>query len=589
MYILGLAFGFHDASAALLKDSTIVAAAAEERFSRQKHDPGFPGQAIDFCLGEGGITGGDLDAVVLHEEIETKFDRIVHSGLTRFVERPSYLEEATRRWIVAGRFDAVDRVAAALSLPAERIQTVPHHTAHAASAFFASPFDTATVVTLDGVGEYEAMTVSIGRGNCLEKLYADELPQSLGLFYSAFTAYLGFEVNEGEYKVMGLAAFGEPRFAEKVRLLLRLEPGGHLSVDERFFEFLTPEDRPYTDRLIECFGPPRTPDSPFIPGDRCQPPKNDLELASRRYADIAASVQLVCEEAIVHVVEQAVRRTGVADVCLAGGVALNSLANGKLQRRLTGRLFVQPAAGDGGTSLGAALYHAHAVCRLPRRVETEPTALLGRDYTADDVKQALRRGSVRCGRTWSDEELVEVVASRLAEGAVVGMCRGRFEWGPRALGARSILANPTIASMQQVVNEKIKLREPFRPFAPAVLDDRASEFFEIREPYGLHSLEYFMLSIACVRPEQRSRIPAVTHVDGTARLQLVNRSTSPFFYRLIERFAFYTGVPVLLNTSFNQRGEPIVGSPWDALWTFAWSGLDLLAVGNTTVEKSELS
>lgn len=574
MNILGLAFGFHDASAALLRDGAIICAAAEERFTRRKHDAALPARAIAFCLAEGGLTPSDLDAVVLHEHASVKFDRVVHAALRQDPPAAAYVERTVAAWIAQGKFDPAGRVAAMLRIPADRIHAVEHHAAHAASAFFASPFHQATVVTMDGVGEYEAITVSAGREGRLEKLDAVEVPHSLGLFYSAFTAFLGFEVNEGEYKVMGMAAFGQPRFANRIRPLLRLDSDGRLMVDERYFEFLTPEDTPFTPALVDLLGPPRVPESDVIHG---------------HYADVAASVQLVVEEAIFHVVEHAVRRTGIDDVCLAGGVALNSLANGKLQSRLRGRLYVQPAAGDGGASLGAALYHAHVVCGVPRLPETGATALLGKAYDAIDVEDALRRGSVpRVHRFGSEDDLLTAVAQHLADGAIVGLCRGRFEWGPRALGARSILANPALPDMQRIVNEKIKFREPFRPFAPAVLDHRANEYFDTPAPYGLHSPEYFMLSVATVKASHRHDIPAVTHVDGTARVQLVNRATNPAFHRLLELFEAITGVPILLNTSFNLRGEPVVASPWDALWTFGWSGLDVLVIGDVLVDKSEL-
>ncbi|HEY3384845.1 MAG TPA: carbamoyltransferase C-terminal domain-containing protein [Vicinamibacterales bacterium] len=589
MYILGLAFGFHDASAALLSDGEVVAAALEERFTRRKHDPDLPRRAIDYVLSEGRITSADLDTVVLHESAPKKFDRVVHSAASNLPAGAAYLEKTVRSWMAHGKFDVRRRVADAVGVPLDRIHSVEHHAAHAASAYFASAFDSATVVTMDGVGEYEAATVWTGRGSRLEKLYSMNIPHSLGLFYSAFTAFLGFEVNEGEYKVMGMAGFGDPRSVDRIVPLLRLEDDGMLSLDTGYFEFLTPEDRPYTSRLTDLLGPARTPDSPFSVGDRQRPASSDLETTSRHYADLAASVQSVVEQAIFHVVESAVRRTGLPDVCLAGGVALNSLANGKLQRRMSGRLYVQPAAGDAGTSLGAALFYAHAERALPRRGALT-TAFLGPDYGQDDVDAALRRGSVRRSHRFEEEdELLRTVARRLAEGAVVGVCRGRFEWGPRALGARSILANPTIPEMQRLVNEKIKFREPFRPFAPAVLDDRAREFFDLLPPFGLESPDYFMISVANVHAAKRRVIPAVTHVDGTARVQLVSRATNPWFHRLIACFDELTGVPVVLNTSFNLRGEPIVASPWDALWTFGWSGMDVLVLGNVLIEKSELS
>jgi carbamoyltransferase len=590
MNILGLAFGFHDASAALVRDGVVVAAAAEERFTRRKHDPELPRLAVEFCLAEGRLCAADLDAVVLHEKAIAKFDRIVHSALLQTSGGEAYLDRTWQSWLAHDKFSGRGMVASALGVPVDRVHNVEHHAAHAASAFFPSPFSAATIVTMDGVGEYEAITVSIGRGSSIEKLYAVNTPHSLGLFYSAFTAFLGFEVNEGEYKVMGMAGFGQPRFADRIRTLLRHEDDGSLTVEASYFEFLTPDDRPYTDRLVELLGPPRVPESEFSAGDRSTAPADDVETISRHYADIAASVQVVVEDAIFHVVESAVRRTGVRDVCLAGGVALNSLANGKLQQRLSGSLFIQPAAGDGGASLGAALYHAHVVRGVPRDTSALPTAFLGRDVSPADVEYALTRGSVRrAHRFATEDDLLRAVAERLAEGAVVGFCRGRFEWGPRALGARSILANPTLPGMQRLLNEKIKFREPFRPFAPAVLDHRAREFFEVPPPYGLHSPEYFMLSVAKVKPQMRCRVPAVTHADGTARVQLVSRKTNPAFHRLIELFDEMTGVPIVLNTSFNLRGEPIVASPWDAMQTFGWSGIDVLVIGNVIVEKCELS
>jgi carbamoyltransferase len=587
--ILGLSFDYHDAAAALIVDGEIVAAAQEERFSRIKHDANLPKMAADFCLAQAGLTPAQIDIVAFYERPLVKLDRIIQSALTPEGVNQDFLNQTVQSWIQTDRLGFRTRISRAFGISADKIRTISHHEAHAASTFFCSPYDKATIITLDGVGEWETMTVSRGSGRTIEKLYSIHFPDSLGLLYSAFTAFLGFEVNEGEYKVMGMAAFGKPVHADAIRELVELTDDGRFRLDQSYFSFKSPTLYPFTTALSDRFGPPREPELAFEPGDPNTPPTNDLETNSRHYADIAASIQLVTEEVIAHVVSSAVERTGIPQVAFAGGVALNSAANGKIKRMLDGELFVQPAAGDAGGALGAALWQAFAVGAEPRPPAMR-TAYLGQAWDNDQIAAALHGAGVRTFKRYNSfEELAPVLADILSRNLVIGWFQGRFEWGPRSLGARSILASPTQASMKRVVNEKIKFREPFRPFAPAVLEERAHEYFEMNREISEHAPENFMLAVVAVKPDQQSRIPAVTHADGSARVQLVRRDVSPRFHALISAFADRTGVPVLLNTSFNLRGEPIVTSPYDALNTFAWSGMDFLVLENCLVSREDIS
>ncbi len=589
MNVLGLSFDYHDAAAALVCDGEVVAAAQEERFTRRKHDASLPRRAVAFCLEQAGLDASGLDAVAFYERPLLKFDRIVSAALSGGSDGAGYLDRTLDTWLRQGKFDARERLIEALGIPGERLAWMDHHQAHAASAFFCSPFDTATVVTIDGVGEYETASVSLGSGTRIEPLASLELPHSLGLFYSAFTAFLGFEVNEGEYKVMGMAGFGEPAYEADVRALVDCDADGFFRVHQEYFHFLCPHDRPYSAELVRRFGSPRAPESPFrVPPAGVPASMDTVEGQSRHYANLAASVQRVTEDVILHVVERAVARTGVRNVCLAGGVALNSLANGRLSRELGCRLYVHPAAGDSGGALGAALHYYHGVLGRPRQGALTG-AYLGRAYDDAAVEGAIERAYIDDAARIDDRAaLIDATVERLAGGRVVGWLQGRFEWGPRALGNRSILASPIDGAMQRVVNEKIKFREPFRPFAPSVLADRAAEFFEIGSIESPADPEHFMLAVCRVRPDRRADIPAVTHVDGTARVQLVRRETNPLYYDLIEAFGRRTGVPVLLNTSFNLRGEPIVASPDDALKTFSWSDMDSLVMGRHVVDKKVL-
>lgn len=582
--ILGLSFDYHDSAAALISEGTLVAAAHEERFTRIKNDPSLPASAAAFCLAEAGLRPDDLDHVVFYERPLLKFDRILQASLLRWPASRRYFQETLRSWTAKGKFHASARISDALGVPLSKVHAVRHHAAHAASAFFCSPFDEAAVVTLDGVGEYETGSIWHGRGSRLKQLARIDLPNSLGLFYAAITAFLGFKVNEDEYKVMGMAAYGEPIYFDEMRGWFALFDDGTFALRQDGFEFLTPEQLPYTHAFIERFGSARVPESPFA----LEGAPSEVVAASRHYANFAASAQRVTEEVMLHMTRKAVERTGVSALCLAGGVALNSLANGRIKKEV-GSLYIHPAAGDAGGSLGAAAYYHHVVLGKAR-MKPVVSPYLGLGFSDQDIRIAFDRTFTSAFEVLKDDEaLIEAVVTALIEGRVVGWVQGRAEWGPRALGNRSIIADPRRPEMQRIVNEKIKFREPFRPFAPAVLEERAHEFFEIGDAVCEPAPEHFMLAVCRTRPDKRAALPAVTHVDGTARLQLVSERTNPLFHRLVRRFGERTGVPVVMNTSFNLRGEPIVNTPLDAIRTFEWCDMDLLAVGRYLIQKAPLA
>lgn len=582
MRILGLSFDYHDAAAALLVDGKLAAAGQEERFTRKKHDASLPIKSVAFCLSEAGLTSSQIDYVAFYEKTMLKFNRIVRSSIKR--RKRAYLRDTLTSWLREEKFDVRKRIAEAIPIAPSRIISFSHHESHAASAFFCSPFNEATVLTLDGVGERQTAGVSIGRGAELERLASVELPHSLGLLYSAFTAFLGFEVNEGEYKVMGMAGFGQPRFLDDVMRFITLKPDGGFMIDQACFEFLCPEDLPYRQELIRRFGPARQAESKFAV--QPEPGINDDILSlSRRYADIAASIQKATENVIMHMAARAVERTGIRNLCMAGGVALNSLANGRLIRECGYPLYIHPAAGDAGGAVGAALLCHHKSAGGARTAPLT-SAYLGYAASEQEIKAAIATsGFAKVEATDNDDELVERVAGLLADGAVIGWLQGRAEWGPRALGCRSILADPTRPEMQRRVNESIKFREPFRPFAPVVPVEVATTYFDMPEVTDPASPEYFMLAVHPVRREMRHRLPAVTHADGTARIQVVSSDSHRLYHDLLHAFGRKSGVPVLLNTSFNLRGEPIVDTPIDALKTFAFSGLDAVVLGRYIVFK----
>jgi carbamoyltransferase len=591
MDILGVSCYFHDAAAALLRDGRLVAAVEEERFSRKKHDYGFPSSAIDFCLRAGGISSAALDYVVFFEKPFLKFERLLLTCMQSFPRSRRLFQEAMIPWL-GDKMWIRHHLQTRLGVPASRILFGEHHLSHAASAFFCSPFSEAAILTVDGVGEWTTATVGVGRGTDVTLLEEIRFPHSLGLLYSAFTAFLGFEVNEGEYKVMGMAPFGTPRYADRVAQLIRVGEDGGFELDMDYFEFHRSAERTYGERFVELFGPPRDPGAPFFTAVSGYPayfgprPADHAAQAqqNQHYADLAASIQAVVEDVVLRMARHAHRRTGLSRLCLAGGVALNSVANGRVLREAPfEELYVQPAAGDSGGALGAALWAHHAVLGQPRRFVMEH-ASWGQEYARSEITAALEAGGVPYTALDDEDRLLDLVVTRLGDGQVVGWFQGRFEWGPRALGHRSILADPRRPEMKDLVNVKIKYREPFRPFAPSVPVGRAEEYFALPDA-ARHYPARFMLYVVDVRDAKRDVIPAVTHVDGTARLQTVFEETAPRYHRLIERFGKATGVPVLLNTSFNLKGEPIVNTPAEALATFARSGMDVLVLGDCVVEK----
>lgn len=590
MYVLGVSCYYHDAAAALLRDGVLVAAAQEERFTRRKHDYGLPRRAIEFCLREAGIRGPDVEYVVFYEKPLLKFERILLSIFESYPRSYRVFREAMIGWF-GEKLWIRSTLAEHLGVPRDRVLFVEHHLSHAASAFFCSPFEEAALLSVDGVGEWT--TTAIGRAKAdgerpHNELRLDEeirFPHSLGLLYSAFTAFLGFEVNEGEYKVMGMAPYGRPRHVEKVEQLVSVSGDGSFALNMDYFCYHYSDSRTYNANFERLFGPARNPRDEFVTTLTDPGAAVDSEAARRSqyYADVAASIQAVLEETLLKIARHLHARTGLRKLCLAGGVALNSVANGRLLRETPfEELYVQPAAGDAGGALGAALYAWHVLLQKPRRFVMQH-CYWGERYGEDAVRTFLTSQGVTF-REHDERELLDLVANELARGRVVGWLQGGFEWGPRALGNRSILADPRRAAMKHIVNTKIKFREPFRPFAPAVPEERAEEFFD--GGAGTRSFPaQFMLLVTPVNPAKRDSIPAVTHVDGSARLQSVRRAVNPRYHGLIERFGEVTGVPVLLNTSFNLQGEPIVASPADAMRTFAASGLDLLVLDRCVVDK----
>lgn len=584
-YVLGISAFYHDSAACLLSGETIVAAAQEERFTRVKGDERFPRHAARYCLAEAGIPALELDAVVFYEKPLLKFERLIETYLDIAPRGLDSFRRAGPLWMKE-RLHVERAIRSGLEGYNGKLLYTEHHESHAASAYYPSPFDEAAILTIDGVGEWATATIGVGRGAELELLEEMRFPDSLGLLYSAFTYHAGFRVNSGEYKLMGLAPFGVPRYVDRIYSnLLKLSDDGSFELDQRFFDYrggLRMTNRRF-DRLFD--GPPRHPDGPL----------------SQREMDLACSVQQVCEDVVLRIAKHTHQRTGLPNLCMAGGVALNAVANGRLLREGPfDHVWVQPAAGDAGGALGAAFAAAHKYFGQPRSqhsgTDSMEAALLGPEFDVDAIRADLRAAGAEYEEV-DDSGPEDHAAAMIEEGKIVGWFQGRMEFGPRALGARSILADAREPGMQSRLNQKIKFREGFRPFAPSILRERASEYFDIE-----HASPYmtFVVPVSEARrlpagssyvtglervAEVRSEIPAVTHLDYSARVQTVARVESPMFHRLLSAFANRTGCPLVVNTSFNVRGEPIVCSPADAFACFARTAIDALIVGPFVVRR----
>ena len=591
MNILGVSCYYHDAAAVLLRDGVLVAAAEEERFSRIKHDYGYPRNAIQFCLDSAGVQGRDLDYVVFFEKPFRKLDRILMSVLQTYPQSWKVFRESMVSWMI-DKLWVSTTLQSDLGISKDKVLFSEHHLSHAASAFLCSSFEEAAILTVDGVGEWVTSTYGVGRGTDVRLFKQLEFPHSLGLLYSAFTAFLGFEVNEGEYKVMGMASYGEPRYVDKVWKVVRQNQDGSFALNMEYFSFHHSTDTTYSRAFVDLFGDPRPEKMLFFtektgfPKYFGTPPGNYKELSkqNQHYADIAASIQKVTEELLIGMANQLHKETGLKRLCMAGGVALNSVANTRILNETPfEELYVQPAAGDGGGALGAALWAYNTLLGKPRNFCMKH-AYWGRSNSEAEIGDFLRQNNIPHRHFASEDALLDEVVNRLTGAKVVGWSQGRFEWGPRALGNRSILADPRNPNMKDIVNAKIKFREPYRPFAPSVLSEQAEKYFELPNA-AQHAPARYMLYVVPVREQQKTTLPAITHVDGTGRLQTVFREQSPRYYKLIERFGQATGVPVVLNTSFNLKGEPIVNTPANAYSTFSKSEMDVLVLENFIIDK----
>ncbi len=605
MYILGVSCYYHDSAAAILKDGELIAASEEERFSRKKHDFGYPTQAIAFCLEQAGITSHDLDYVVFYEKPLQKFERILMTTLQTFPQSYPVFRESMVAWFNE-KLWIKGELLTKLDIPDEKLLFVEHHLSHAASAFFCSPYEEAAVLTVDGVGEWTTTTLGKAtavweqtpdgvpgsqKSNGIDLFQEMKFPHSIGLLYSAFTAFLGFRVNNGEYKVMGMSPYGKPTRMDDVYKVFNIADDASFRLNMDYFTFHKSTSKTFSNKFIDLFGEPRIHDSIFYTPTthpNKDHPQWDQKTAEKNqyYADIASSIQRVTEDAMLKMVAHAYEQTGLKNLCIAGGVALNSVANGRIMREGPFEsVYIQPAAGDAGGALGAALYAYHVLLGKPRKFFME-SAYWGKSYSHDEHKAAIEDYGYSYEYVDDIDKVAEHMVDDMLGKRVIGLYQGRFEWGPRALGNRSIMADPRSAEMKGIVNERIKFREPFRPFAPVVLEDRAPEFWEDLEDHKKTYPYRYMLAVCRTKPGQGEKIQAVDH-EGSGRIQTVRREWNPLYYRAIELFGEATGVPVLLNTSFNLRGEPIVTTPTNALNTFTQSDIDTLYMDGFIVRKSQ--
>jgi len=564
MNILGISAFYHDSAACLIQDGKVVACAQEERFTGKKHDLFFPKNAIESCLQQGKISVKDVDYVGFYEKPFIKFERILYTYLATFPRSlPSFLK-AIPLWLKE-KIWIPQTIRKELDYQGD-ILMIEHHLSHAASTFLVSPFSEAAILTIDGVGEWATATYGIGKENQIEIFKELKFPHSLGLLYNAFTYYLGFQVNSDEYKVMGLAPYGKPVYYDSImKELVSLKDDGSFQLNMKYFayDYGLKMTNANFEKLFSL------------------PVRNSSEPIQKKHQDLAASIQKVTEEIMLKMANFLYQQTNLKNLCLAGGVALNCVANGRILRETQFKnIFIQPAAGDAGGAVGVAAYIYHSLLNNPRNFVWE-NAYFGPEHSDSQIKKFLQQNQISF-KEYSPDELIKYTAKLLAEDKVIGWFQDRMEFGPRALGNRSILADPRNPENKDRVNKKIKFREEFRPFAPVILEEKVSEYFEINCPSP------YMLLVAQVKPEKKDKIPAVVHIDGSARIQTVNRKQNALIYDLLKEFEKLSACPVLLNTSFNLKGEPIVCTPQDAYLTFIRSGLDYLIMGNCVLDKKEM-
>lgn len=570
MKILGISCFYHDSAAVLIDDGKIVAAAEEERFSRIKHDSGFPKKAIEFCLQEGKIKPKDINWVVFYEKPFIKFERLILTYLATIPHARQSFVNAFKTWFKS-KLWIKTLIASEIGISDKKILFTGHHLAHSAAAFYTSPFDKSALLTCDGVGEWTTTAWGKAEDGKVSLDYELKFPHSLGLFYSVFTQYLGFQINEGEFKVMGLAPYGKPIYTGQVEKLIKQSTDGSFKLDMNYFTFHFSDTVTYNQKFIDLFGVP-----PVDP--------KDSDEVKQVYADIAASAQKVLDEKLLVIAKNIRQKTGMDNLCYAGGVALNGVTNWKIFKEAGFKnIYIQPAAGDSGGALGAALYVYHHILGNKKKKALEGP-YFGAQNSEEDIKKFLQDNSIEAKKL-SDSELTKVVGEMLTKKKVIGWVKGRFEWGPRALGNRSILADPRDKKMKDLVNAKIKFREAFRPFAPVCLYEYGDKYFEVGKDGVNQKILEYMISVVPVRPEFQKKLGAITHVDGTARPQFIKREVNKAYYDVIKEFGKRTGIYCLLNTSFNLKGEPIVNTCENAYNTFMKSGIDALVLGNYLIEK----
>jgi|AntAceMinimDraft_17_1070374.scaffolds.fasta_scaffold01196_3 carbamoyltransferase len=559
MNILGISCFYHDSAACLVKDGKVIAAAQEERFNRIKNSSDFPVNAINYCIQKGEITFDDIDYIGFYEKPYLKFSRVITDHLNSYPFSFKNFLRTIPYWLQ-------DRLIIPVLLKKElcyegKTLFVKHHISHAASAFLVSPFEEAAIITADGLGEFATTTYGYGKKNNIRIIKELQYPNSLGLVYTAITSYLGFEANTGEGKTMGLSSYGKPTYIDKFKEIITVKPDGSFKIDNSFFGF-NKGTRMYSKKFIKTFGKPR----------------KTKEKIEQRHCDIAASLQKFTEDTLIAIAKNVYKETKMDNLCLAGGIFLNCVANNRiLEETPFKKIFIQPAAGDAGGALGVAQYIYNSILNNPRNYVME-NAYLGPDFSENQIKKCLLKANITF-RRYENDELTKYIAKKISQNNTIGWFQGRMEFGPRALGNRSIFGNPCNPDMKNILNDKIKKRESFRPYAPIILEEKANDFF------ALQSSSPFMLLAPKVKKDKEKLVPSITHIDKTARVQTINKKINPLLWNLINEFEKITGVPIIINTSFNLRGEPIVCSPDDAINDFQKSKMDYLVLGNFVAKK----